>query len=273
MLLRYLIWLPAHDEASITKLLHPDDPQDVLRAIELMQAIMTFSKSQHTNIDNSFSTNINIRADLMSIKLLSDIIESILLSFIDINLSLTEQVQYLSHYAHLSFAIFHSHHHTFMPYQLYYDTHTMVKNIIFCIWKQQVLDSREKFFVGDSGDDCLELHFGRTWVIGGHNSGCSYSLVLNRLGAAKDTDGVFKQHPELDLGHHHLKLGTQHDNVDHFNHDMWKGDIVSGCDLPSAWQTGRGAALSILTASQINPINYSFTTLFSDPAIDMLCPF
>lgn len=33
MLLRYLIWLPAHDEASITKLLHPDDPQDVPRAI------------------------------------------------------------------------------------------------------------------------------------------------------------------------------------------------------------------------------------------------
>ncbi|KAG1837066.1 hypothetical protein C8R48DRAFT_623007 [Suillus tomentosus] len=29
MLSWYLIWLPAHDEASVTKLLHPDNPQDV----------------------------------------------------------------------------------------------------------------------------------------------------------------------------------------------------------------------------------------------------
>ncbi|KAG1855137.1 hypothetical protein C8R48DRAFT_749469 [Suillus tomentosus] len=113
MLLQYLIWSPAHDEASVTKFLHPDNPQDVLY--------------------------------LTSIKLLSDIIESILLLFIDVNLSLTKQVQYLSHYAHLSFSVFRSHRRAFMPYQLYYDTHTMVKNIMFCIRKQQVLDPGEKF--------------------------------------------------------------------------------------------------------------------------------
>ncbi|KAG2740438.1 hypothetical protein P692DRAFT_201728137, partial [Suillus brevipes Sb2] len=274
MLSRYLIWLPAHDEASVTKLLHPDDPQDVPRAIELMQAIVSLSKSQQASIDNSFSTDIDLRADLMSVKLLSDIIESILLPFIDISLSLTEQVQYLSRYAHLSFAIFRSHRRAFMPYQLYYDTHTMVKNIMFCIRKQQILDPGEKFFVGDSGDDRLELHFGRTRMIGGHNSGCSYSQVLDRLGAAKDIDGVFKRHPELDPGHRRLKLGTRHDTVDHINRVMWRGDIVSGrCDLPSAWQTGRDMALTILTASQIDPINFSFPTLFSDPAVDMLRPF
>lgn len=127
-----------------------------------MQAIVTFSKSQHANIDDSFSIDIDLRADLTSIKLLSDIIKSILLPFIDVNLSLTKQVQYLSHYAHLSFSVFCSHRHAFMPYQLYYDTHTMVKNIMFCIQKQQVLDPKEKFFIGDSGDDRLELHFSHT---------------------------------------------------------------------------------------------------------------
>ncbi|KAG2034010.1 hypothetical protein BDR03DRAFT_935427 [Suillus americanus] len=89
MLSWYLLWLPAHNEASITKLLHPDDPQDVLRAIELMQAIIMFSQLQHNSIDNSFSTGVNIRADLVVIKLLSNLIESILLPFIDPNLSLT----------------------------------------------------------------------------------------------------------------------------------------------------------------------------------------
>ncbi|KIK44260.1 hypothetical protein CY34DRAFT_23175 [Suillus luteus UH-Slu-Lm8-n1] len=274
MLSRYLLWLPAHDEASVTKLLHPDDPQDVPRAIELMQAIITFSKLQHDSIDSSFSTNIDIRADLAAIKLLGDLIESILLPFVDTNLSLTQQVQCLSCYAHLSFAIFRSHRRAFMPYQLYYDTQTMTKNIVFCIRKQQVLDPREKFFIGDSGDDRLELHFGRTQMIGGHNSGCSYSQVLDRLGAAKDIDGVFKRHPEIDPGHRRLKMGTRHETVDHINREMWRGDIVSGrCDLPSAWQMGCDMALSILTRSQIDPINFSFPTLFSDPAVDMLRPF
>lgn len=274
MLSRYLLWLPTQDEASITKLLHPDNPQDVPRAIELMQAIITFSQLQHDSINNSFSTNINICADLAAIKLLGDLIKSILLPFINTNLSLTQQVQYLSHYTHLSFTIFRSHCHAFIPYQLYYDTQTMMENIVFCIRKQQVLDPREKFFIGDSGDNRLELHFGCTRMMGGHNSGCSYSQVLDRLGAAKDIDGVFKRHPELDLGHHRLKMGTRHENVDHINREMWRGDIVSGCcDLPSAWQMGHDMVLSILTQSQIDPINFSFAEFFSDPSIDMLRPF
>ncbi|KAG1852547.1 hypothetical protein F4604DRAFT_1933696 [Suillus subluteus] len=274
MLSRYLLWLPAYDEASVSKVLHPDNPQDVPRAIELMQAIIAFSKLNHTSIDDSFSTNIDIHADLMAIKLLSHLLESILFPFIDVDLSLTEQVQYLSCYSHLSFTMFHSHRHGFMPYQLYYDTHTMGKNIMFCIKKQQVLDPHEKFFIGDSGDDCLELHFGRTCMIRGHNSGCSYSQVLDCLGAAKDIDSVFKRHPELDPGHRRLKMGTWQENVDHINREVWKGDIVSGrCDLPSAWQTGRDMALAILIPSQINPISFSFASLFSDPTIDMLRPF
>jgi hypothetical protein len=94
------------------------------------------------------------------------------------------------------------------------------------------------------------------------------------LGAAKDIDSVFKQHPDLDPGHRRLKIGTRLENVDHINWEMWKGDLVSGrCDLPSAWQTGHDMALAILIQSQLNPISFSFVSLFADPAIDMLCPF
>ncbi|KIK33635.1 hypothetical protein CY34DRAFT_49850, partial [Suillus luteus UH-Slu-Lm8-n1] len=140
MLSRYLVWLPAYDEASVTKLLHPDDPQDVPRAIELMQAIVEFSKSQHSLLNDSFSTNVDTRADLISITLLSHLIESILVPFINTKLSLSEQVQSLSCYAHLAFTIFRVHRHSFMPFQLYYDTQTSVKGIMFGIAKQQVLD-------------------------------------------------------------------------------------------------------------------------------------
>lgn len=161
-----------------------------------------------------------------------------------------------------------------MSYQLCYDMHTTVKNFMFCIAKQQVLDLHASFFLSDSGDDCLELHFGHTRMIGGHNSGCSFSQVIDRLGTAKDIDGVFKRHPKLDPGHCRLSLGNQVENLDHINRDMWKGDIVSGCcDLPTAWRNGQEMTISILSTSQIDPINFSFIELFHDPAIDMLRPF
>ncbi|KAG1763978.1 hypothetical protein EV702DRAFT_1182661 [Suillus placidus] len=228
MLSCYLVWLPAYDEASVTKLLHPDDLQDVPRAVELMLAIIEFSKSQQSIVLDPFSTDVDTHADIISITVLSSILESIILPFTNVNLSLTEQVQYLSRLAHLTFTLFHSHRRSFLSYQLYYDTHTMVKNIVLCIMKQQILDPRASFFLGDTGDDRLELHFSRTRMIGGHNAACTFSQVIDRLGAAKDIDGVFKQHPNLDPGHHRLSLGTQLEHVDHINRDMWTGDIISG---------------------------------------------
>ncbi|KAG2348098.1 hypothetical protein BDR05DRAFT_875905 [Suillus weaverae] len=110
-------------------------------------------------------------------------------------------------------------------------------------------------------------------MIGGHNSGCTYSQALNRLGAAKDIDGVFKRHPELNPGHQHLGLGKCIEDINHINRQMWRGDIICGhCDLPSAWRRGHEIALFILTSSQINPINYSFAELFCDPGTDILRP-
>jgi hypothetical protein len=133
MLMHYLVWLPAYDEAAMTKLLHPDDPQDIPHAVALIQAIIEFSTSQHHVMNNLFSLNIDTHADLASISLLSALVESILLPFIEVLLMLSEQFQYLSHYAHLTFSFFHAHCCSFMSYQLYYDTLTLVKNAAFAL--------------------------------------------------------------------------------------------------------------------------------------------
>jgi hypothetical protein len=157
-----------------------------------------------------------------------------------------------------------------MSYQLYYDTQMMVKNSVFCLTKQQVLDPHAPLFLGDVGDDPLEILFRCTHMIGGHNSASSYAQALNRLGAAKDINGVFGHHPELDPGHRHLKLTCQ-EGVDHINREVWKGNIISGqCNLPLAWRNGRDVALSILATSQIDSVHYSFADHFSTPGINML---
>ncbi|KAG2127740.1 hypothetical protein BD769DRAFT_1387674 [Suillus cothurnatus] len=87
VLARYLSWLPNQNEASILKLLNPDDPQDVPCAIELMQAIITLSKNEF----NTAIMSVGECADIAAIKVLGAILESILLLFIDITLSLHQQ--------------------------------------------------------------------------------------------------------------------------------------------------------------------------------------
>ncbi|KAG2335875.1 hypothetical protein BDR05DRAFT_897578, partial [Suillus weaverae] len=274
MLTCYLTWLPAYEEAAVTKLLYPDDPQDVPHAVELMLAIIEFSNSQLHISNDSFSMDIDTCADVTSINVLSKLLESILMPFIHIELSFSQQFKHLSHDSHLAFSIFHAHRRTFMSYQLYYDIQTMVKNAVFSLTKQQSLDPYAPFFLGDVRDDPLEILFGCTCMIGGHNSACSYAQALDHLTAAKDIDGVFKRHPELDPGHWWLKL-TRHEGVDHINRENWKGDIISSqCNLPLSWRKGRDDALLILTTSQLDHTHYAYAELFTATSgINMLHPF
>ncbi|KAG1738589.1 uncharacterized protein EDB91DRAFT_1249111 [Suillus paluster] len=124
----YLVWLPDVDESHSQKLVYPDDPQDVPRAVELMGAVIKLASLP--NLPN----NVNVIADFDAIKLLAKILRSLLNPFIDVNFSLTEQV-------------------------LYYDSKTFAKNMVFCILKQQKLDPSECFFFLDAGDDALKLEF------------------------------------------------------------------------------------------------------------------
>jgi len=66
---------------------------------------------------------------------------------------------------------------------------------MFCIAKQQDPDLHAPFFLGNVGDDPLEILFGHTRMIGGHNSASSYAQALDRLGTVKDIDSVFRCPP------------------------------------------------------------------------------
>lgn len=114
-------------------------------------------------------------ADLDAIRLLSDLCESILEAFINPCLSLTEQVEYLSKFAHISFALFRLYRTSFMSNQLYGDCQCMVKNAVFCIAKQQSLDPSQPFHMFELGDDRLEKLFGRLRMLGAHDSGMCFN--------------------------------------------------------------------------------------------------
>lgn len=144
MLQRYLMWIDGVDEAWALKLLYPDDPQDVPRAIELINAINSLADIDPTD------QCVDTIADVDAIKILAGILRSLLRPFIDITLSLTEQVISLSCFAHLLYACYRDQQRLLMPNQLYYDSQTLFKNIIFCIAKQQTLDPTAPFTLQSS---------------------------------------------------------------------------------------------------------------------------
>ncbi|KAK6968887.1 hypothetical protein R3P38DRAFT_3508554 [Favolaschia claudopus] len=220
VLTRFLARLPDQSEDPVRTLLFPDDPQDVPRAVELMEAIIEFLAYDFGEV------NADTAADLDSIRLLALILKSILAPFITPDMSLTDQMTHLATYAHLTFTLFRLNRLTFMSNQLYGDSQSMIKNAFFCLEKQQKLDPTKPFYLFQVGDDPLERLFGKLRMLGSHNSAMSYSQAIERLGHACDLQAVYLRHPDLDQGQRRISM-TRSEGVDHLNMVSWTGHAIA----------------------------------------------
>jgi Na+/glutamate symporter len=173
-------------------MLYPHDLQDVPRAIELLEAVVAVGKMDYGNMDA------NTCADMDALQLLGSVVKAILEPFTNVHMNLTEQITSLSTFAHLSFTLFRVSRTQYMSNQLYGDSQTMVKNAIFCLAKQQILDPTQPFYLFQVGDDPLKCLFGKLRMLGGHNTAMSYSQAIDRLGHASDLQGAFMRNPDLD---------------------------------------------------------------------------
>ncbi|KAI0067932.1 hypothetical protein BV25DRAFT_1911795 [Artomyces pyxidatus] len=267
MLRRHLL-RAGRSEDEVNILMNPGDSQDVPRAIDLINAISTIPSTPAPG-DPPFDP-FELQ-ELSIIALIGDLVSSFMNAFIMPHWTLSEQVASLSKYAHIAFVLFRDNRVNFMPYQLYGDTQTTVKDIIFTIAKQQDMDGTQPFYLFWTGDDRLEVLFGLLRMMGGHNPNFTFTQLLDRLAAAMELDGVLTRHPELNQGHRRLKV-TRTEKVDHLNPESWVNDVIAGnVDLPSCWRKGRDAAITSLAKIGIHP---DFQVLFDDERVlDMLKPF
>ncbi|KAJ7940110.1 hypothetical protein B0H13DRAFT_1586672, partial [Mycena leptocephala] len=97
LLLSWLDRLPDHDWSvtSIDALLNPSDAQDVPRAIKLLMCIVEMGKLDPEDFDPSEM------AEFEAICLLGEVFDALLQPFININLSLSEQIESLITFSHL----------------------------------------------------------------------------------------------------------------------------------------------------------------------------
>ena len=218
--------------------------------------------------------DVNIVADFEALSVLGGTLENLLEPFINIKLSLSQQIVHLSCFAHLLFTFYHDQRRRFVPNQLYYDSQTMVKNVVFCIAKQQKLNLSSSLSLLDVGDNALELTFALMRMSGGHNNAFNYRQVIDCLCAVCDISDIYSRNPNIRHGHRRLNMNRK-ESVDHISRATWVGDMTAGnCDLLSCWLQGRQKALEILQTSKIPPASYHFDSIFaSGSGINMLCVF
>ncbi|KAK7001122.1 hypothetical protein R3P38DRAFT_2428555, partial [Favolaschia claudopus] len=214
---------------SIHNLLNPSDGQNVSEAIKLLLCIVEISKLDPEDFDPTEA------AEFEALCLLGEAYDALLQPFINVNLSLSEQIQSLVTASHLFCALYVQNGTSFMSNQLYADIQTMIKNAVLMVPKTRIVNGDLKVYICLLGDDVLEALFGRCRMIGGHSPNCSIGELRDRFGSAMNLDYIYERHPEWERHPPRLNMIRKR-HVDHLRPSHFKRELrANSCDLESCW--------------------------------------
>ena len=266
-LLGFLTRLHGISDTKAHQLLDPADKQNVPKAVALLQAICDFRRF---SLDGLLPSE---QADLHRFHFLGEVISSFLYPFIDVTLSLEQQVTSLVKYAHLICACWIRHGNSFMSGALYADTQAIVKNIIFSLAKQQILDATQNFYIILNGTDRLEQVFSDVRTQD-HSRNFDLLQLSQKLATASTINSILLRNPELDRGHVRLNL-TAATGIDHINPKSCLGDLIAGSiNVQASWIAGQNEANKVLVTYFGDQAAINFNEHFQNPntKIDLLRP-
>ncbi|KAI0054949.1 hypothetical protein BV25DRAFT_1816306, partial [Artomyces pyxidatus] len=259
----------SRDEADA--LLRPNDKQDVMLMVRLLNAIASLPAAPP-------GTSPTFRSSRRMLRLLGTLYRHLLSAYLDVSISLHEQLRHLSAVAHIVLALYHHEKGNFIPVQLYFDVISMVKNVYFCVAKTQVDNPGGEFWTILLGTDGLEKIFGKVRTMVGNDTNADVLQLGNRISGAVQCVKILEEHPEWggDSRRLHLKsLAEQGSKVsskaDHLNPKSFTGDLhVDSVLLLTSWQEGRRCAEAALDKADVrSPLDYMDTK----GGFDILCPF
>ena len=130
-------------------------------------------------------------------------------------MSLAEQLTSLLKYTHVAFVLYGKHATSFTTSQLYADSQAVVKDIFFCVAKQQVLDPTAKFHIILCRTDRLKINFclAQTQT---HHRNFNILDLSNKLATSSLIDLALLRNPHLNAGSRRLKTSGAV-GVDHVN--------------------------------------------------------
>ena len=270
-ILKTHIKLNGMDDSAATSVLAPNDKQDVILMIQLLNGLANLPPGTE-NDDPS------IRASHRIIRLLGHLYRHLLETYMHPSLSLHEQLTHLSAAAHLILALYSHEQGDFIPMQLYFDVMLMVKNAYFCVAKTQQDNPDGQFWIILLGTDGLEKVFGKVCTMIGNDHHVDHLQLTNWIDGTVQCVKILEIHPEWGGQSRRItvrSLEEQGNNIskklDHLNPRSWKGDVyVRNVILRSCWQEGRRIAeIELREASIDSP----FDEMENGDGFDMLCPF
>jgi hypothetical protein len=230
--------------------------------------IQSIDQLKSLDISNYSPSRINEHYSLVTV---GDILSSFMNPFIDVTMTLSNQLISLSKYAHAAFTVYLKHSTDFMTSALYADSQAIVKDIYFCVAKQKLLDPCAGFYIIHCGTDRLETDFclARTQ---NHHRNFDILDLTGKLATSSLIDSVYARNPTLDAGSRRLKV-TDTIGIDHLNPKSWIGDVVvNNVSLQLCWEEGRKQASSLISSIYPRGSVVDISTVFHSADHDLLRP-
>ncbi|KAN0128293.1 hypothetical protein V8E53_013877 [Lactarius tabidus] len=216
--------VPSH---CIAYLLNPSDRQDVTLCFTLLKEIWSLPPPVPTDKPGFVAA----RGALL---MLGSLFRHLVLPFVQVSLSLHDQLVYLSAAAHLTVFLF-----TAMPVLTFKDIVLLVK----------ICTPDGKFYLILNGTDWLESTFGVVRTMVRNDANANILTLGHRLSHAVECLNILSEHPEWDRSPRHLHLrGIKDSNGDVCS--KWNID-VRNISLVTAWNLGRHTLASKFPASDI----------------------
>ncbi|EJD45187.1 hypothetical protein AURDEDRAFT_44253, partial [Auricularia subglabra TFB-10046 SS5] len=258
--------------SQVNSLLNPEDRQDVLLMYALLRAVWTLP-------DAADGAKPTYSAARSALKLYGRLCFFTIAPYVMIDLSLSQQLEYLSSAAHLALCLFTrgNARGAFIPPCLFLDLMHMVKNAFISVAKTKLDNPLGKFWLLLLGTDRLETAFGILRSIVGNDANADVLQLGSRLSHVVECANIFARFPQWDRQPRRLRMppmtadGEITRNADHINPGSWRGDVsVKTVSVGTCWQIGRKLVESEFSArdfrSQLEQIE-------STPGADMLAPF
>ncbi|KAH9001811.1 hypothetical protein EDB86DRAFT_3074579 [Lactarius hatsudake] len=189
-----------HKPQHVHAVLNPNDKQDVLLAYTLLRDIWSLPQ-----LTSGAPGRIKARDSLC---LLGSMCYHFLMPYICVDLSIGEQLEYLSYAAHLALVLYvhEKARNDFIPTALYVDLIMMIKNVFFCVVKAKIDTPNDDFSIVLLSTDCLENLFGCLWTIIGNDANVDNYQLGSRLTGTMESANILAMHPEWDKAPQHLHL-------------------------------------------------------------------
>lgn len=231
----------------IDSLLKPEDKQDVKLAYDLLHEIWSLPPASKSDL----SLRPGFTNTRSALRTLGSLFQHIVVPYLCVDLSLSEQLVHLGAAAHILLALLREGNagSKLMPTQLYTDIMIMIKNAYFCVAKAKIDDPTGKFWIILLGTDRLEELFGILRTMVGNDANVDNLQLVLRLTGTTEVSTILAKYPHWDRAPRRLKLPALskdgfdvHKGVDHIKPPSWRGDVrVSNVNLQTCWMLGRQA--------------------------------